>query len=261
VKAILKRFWEGWQGHRPTQHAAALAYSALFAMAPVLLMIVVATTIFLGKHSADSELYARVADVAGTSAAKEALHIAYSTAHRSGVLSIAVGAILALVGGLGMTLQFESAIDEIWEAPSRKVGFWVMLRERLAAALALLAIVAGFLVLTIVDVTLSRFNFGFGPLVHVAVLVGAAICVLAFFTIVYRTVPQTRPRWREAFLAAIVTSALVILGEIAFAVYLHYVNVGNAYGDAGSVIVLLVWLYYSSLAVLAGAELARAVRP
>jgi membrane protein len=260
VKAILKAAWTGWQRHNLTQHAAALAYSALFAMAPILLLLMVVATIALGRQSADGELYARISDVAGAAAANEALHIAHGTAQRSGVLSVVIGVVLALAGGLGMTLQFESAIDTIWEDTARTMGgFWPQVRQRLIAAIALIAIVAGFLALAIADVALSRFNLRFGPFVHAFVLVGVAGCVLAFFTIVYRTVPQTRPRWKEAFIAAAVTTGLVVVGQVGFAAYLHYANIGNAYGDAGSVIVLLVWLYYSSLAALAGAELARAV--
>ena len=260
VKAVFKTFLAGWQSHGLTQRAAALAYSALFAMAPILLLLMVAASALLGKQSADGELYSRIANVAGVAAANEALKIAHGATHASGVISMVVGGFAALAGGLGMILQFESAIDSIWEDPARTAGgLWPQVRQRLIAAIALVAIVAGFLLLALVDAVLARYSHQEAWLVHLFAWTGVATCVFAFFAIVYRTVPQTRPEWKGAFVAAAVTALLVLFGQVGFAVYLHFVNVGNAYGDAGSVIVLLVWLYYSSLAALTGAELARAI--
>lgn len=261
MKETAQRFWLNWGTHELTQRAAALAYSALFALAPILLVLMVVAVSLLGQQSADGELYSRISDVAGVPAANEVLRLAHGASRTSDVRSAIIGVVVALIAGLGMILQFEAAIDAIWEEPSRaKDGIWVQVRQRLIAAIALVVIATAFLGLAMVDAAVARFGNGEALFAHVFAWSGAAVCIFALFAVVYRTVPQKRPQWREAMTAGLVTTVLVLVGQVGFAIYLHFVNVGSAYGDAGSVIVLLVWLYYSSLAALAGAELARVIQ-
>jgi len=228
-------------------------------MAPILLVLTAVAATFLGRASARAEVYTRIADVAGAGPANQALQIVDATSRHSGWMAIAVGFVVALVGGIAIVLQIEAATDAIWEEPARTSGIWAAIRQRLVAAVALLVVIAGFLVLAAADTALSRAHVVEGASAHALGLGGALVCIFAFFAAVYRSVPQNRPDWRHVFAAAFVTTVLVAIGQIGFAIYLHYVNFASAYGQAGSVVVLLVWLYYSCAAALTGAVLARTI--
>ena len=260
IKSVAGAFWKGWTRHSILQRASALAYAALFSMAPILLVLTAVAATFLGADSARGELYARIADVAGPGAAHQALHLVDATNRHSGWMAIAIGFVLALAGGIAIVLQLEAAMDAIWDEPQRTVGgIGAAIRQRLIAGLALVVIIAGFLVLAAADTALSRMHVLTGAPAHALAILGALACVFAFFAAVYRTVPQRRPDWPHVAMAALVTTLLVAIGQIGFALYLHYVNFASAYGQAGSVVVLLVWLYYSCAAALTGAELARSI--
>jgi membrane protein len=253
-------FWKGWSQHNILQRASALAYAALFSMAPILLVLTAVAATFLGADSARNEVFARIADVAGSGAAKQALQLVDATNRHSGWPAIAIGFVLALAGGIAIVLQFEAALDAIWDAPTRTgSGIWAAVRQRLIAGLALVVIITGFLVLAAADAALSRMHMLTGGTAHALAILGALACVFAFFAAVYRTMPQRRPDWRHVAMASLVTTVLVAIGQIGFAIYLHFVNFASAYGQAGSVVVLLVWLYYSCAAALTGAELARTI--
>ena len=260
LKSAAGAFWKGWTKHDILQRAAALAYAALFSMAPILLLLTAIAATFLGAASARAEVYARIADVAGPGPANQALQLVDATNRHTGWMAIAIGFVVALLGGVAIVLQFEAAMDAIWEEPARPAGgIGAAIQKRLIAALALVVIIAGFLVLAAADTALSSMQILTGVPAHALAILGAGACIFAFFAAVYRTVPQRRPDWRHVGMAALVTTLLVAVGQLGFAIYLHYASFASAYGQAGSVVVLLVWLYYSCAAALTGAELARTI--
>ncbi len=256
---IAKEAAKGWFDHHVLQRAAALSFTALFALAPILLLLTVVASMLLGSASAHAEVYARIADVAGAPVAKEALKLMEARLRHSGAFGITIGLLLGLVAGSGLFQQLESAMDVIWDEKPRPGGKLMLeIRKRLLGALALFVVLTGLLALAILDAVLSRLHLLSGT-VHIIVLVGALLSTFGFFTIVYRIVPQQRPDWRHAAIAGLVSTVLVALGQAAFALYLHTANFSSAYGGASSLIVLLVWIYYTSVAALTGAEIARAV--
>jgi membrane protein len=258
IKKVAAEAWKGWKEHDVLHRAAALSFAALFSMAPLLLLLITVATMVIGD-SARGEMSSRLSALAGVPAAQELMR-AMDAKHRHGAGTIALTLFIALLGGAGIVLQFESAMDAIWGAPRRKGhGLWGAIQKRAFGVFLLVIVLAGFLLLAAVDLAFSRMHIVSGGALHtVAILIGL-FGVFALFAGIYRVVPQERPDWPHVLIASAITTALVAIGQFGFAVYLHYANFASAYGDAGSIVVLLVWLYYTCTAALSGAELAHAI--
>lgn len=181
-----------------------------------------------------------------------------------GVAAAIVGLITLLIGATSALAELKDDLDEIWEAPPEKLrGFWYFLRKRLLSFSLILAL--GFLLLVslALSATLTALSKYWGTydvtswlLQTLNFLVSFAL-VTALFAMIYKILPAERIAWRDVTIGAVVTALLFSMGKLAIGVYLGNSAIASTYGAAGSVILVLVWVYYSAQIFLFGAEFTR----
>jgi membrane protein len=264
VATLAKETVIRWTEDKASALAAALAYYALFSLAPLVLIAVAVAGLIFGQQAAEGQLYTQLAALVGDTGAK-ALQEMVANMHQQqggGIVATAVGLATLLFGASGVFAQLQDSMNTIWKAkPPTTNGIVEFLRVRLMSFSMVLGI--GFLLL--VSLVLSAILAAVGGYLGAFLPGGAAlgqalnatvslVVVTALFAMIYKLLPDTPVAWRDVWLGALVTSFLFTLGKFAIGFYLGKASVASSYGAAGSVVILLVWVYYSSLILYFGAE-------
>jgi len=243
---------------------AALAYYTTFSLAPLLIVVIGVAGLVFGQDAARGEIVYQLRGLIGDESAK-AIQELLKSASQPGksVLASAVGIATLLVGATSVFAELQSSLDRIWRAPALKkqTGIWALLRQRLLTFGMVVAI--GFLLL--VSLTLSaavsavdRWGGTLFPTWHsvlevVNVCLGFALTSL-LFAMAYRILPRVRIAWRDVITGAVVTAALFEGGKFLIGLYLGRAGVSSGFGAAGSIVIVLAWVYYSAQIFLLGAE-------
>lgn len=262
-----KRIAAGFFSHEITTQGAALSFYALFSLGPVLLVVIAVAAIFWERDAVQAVIVGQFADLMGksTGAAVEGM-LRHLGSTRGAGIATAVGVATLLSGASAFFVQLQDALNAVWGVAPRKGSvFGTLLRKRILSFGLLLGI--GFLLL--VSLALSAALSAVGDSLAarsslpVALLNGgdallsfAAITVL--FAMIYRTIPDAEIEWRDVWLGALVTAFLVSVGKWAIGLYLGRTAVASAFGAAGSVVLILLWVHYASLLLLLGAEFTHA---
>jgi len=237
-------------------------------LAPLLLVVTGIVGLVFGSESARKQLQVEVQGLMGTEGAQviDTL-LANSQSHTGGILSTVVGLVTLLVGATSVFAQMQDALNTVWELPDQKtqgVGVRKYLRDRLLS----FSVVAGLAFLLLVSILANVVFAGLEGWLHTyfgiyvpGVLVTntalAFVLATALFALIFRVLPTRRVPWKCVVVGAIATAAMFILGKHFISLYLGTTAVGSAFGAAGSLVVLLVWIYYSSQMLLLGAALTR----
>jgi membrane protein len=246
---------------------AALAFYTLFSIAPILIIALAIAGWVFGPHTAETELLAQLQDLTG-SAGADALRQLLNSAHYSDKKGMA--AVLAIatlvIGATSVFGELQHALDIIWGSPDHKkdAGWWKLVRTRLLSFGMVLGV--GFLLLVSLIASAVLAALGgwlearFGglqivlPILDVAVSFGMTVLL---FAMIYKYVPHQDIAWRDVWIGAAVTAFLFTVGKSLIGLYLGRSSFNGAYGAAGSLIVLLLWIYYSAQIFLLGAEFTR----
>ena len=182
----------------------------------------------------------------------------------SGTVAVVLGIVTLLAGASGVFAQLQDALNSIWKIPEKetKGGVWATVKERLLS----FSVVCGVAFLLLVSLAVSAGVSGVGKVVsgwlpEWVVLVGVFNAALAYgltaslFAMIYKVLPDVKMSWGDVWLGAAITAGFFVLGKYLIGLYLGRSAVGSTYGAAGAFVVLLVWIYYSSLIILFGAEL------
>jgi membrane protein len=253
-----------WTEDKASALAAALAYYALFSLAPLVLIAVAVAGLVFGQQAAAGELYEQLAGLIGDAgaAAVQGIVANMHAQQGGGVLATIIGLATLLFGATGVFVQLQDSMNTIWKAkPPTTNGIVEFLRVRLVSFSMVLGI--GFLLLVslILSAVLAAIGNYLGGFLPGGAAVGQAlnatvslVVVTALFAMIYKLLPDTPVAWRDVWLGALVTSFLFTVGKLAIAFYLGKASVASTYGAAGSVVILLLWVYYSSLILYLGAE-------
>jgi membrane protein len=250
-----------------TTMAAALAYYSTFSLAPLLLIVIAVVGLVFGRHAVQQEIQQQIQSLVGSDAATEVGAMVDSAANHSAssAPSAALGLAALLFGASGAFAQLQSALNQIWRVTPdpRTGGFKNFLARRILSFGMILAF--AFLLLVSLAVTAALAAFGSfisvylprwfsGPLlVGIGFVVSFSI-VAALFASMYKILPDAVIRWRDVWMGAGITSVLFTLGKFLIGFYLGRSGVADAYGAAGSLVLIVLWVYYSSLVFLIGAE-------
>jgi membrane protein len=254
-----------WNAHNAPRFGASIAFYTLLSLAPLLAICTAMVSLAFGSKVAQSEITAIVRLWIGDEAAQTISDLITGTQRPSGILSGALTLLVFFLGASSVFTELRSALNQMWDAPVKGSGFVTDLIRQRAFAFGM-TIAAGLflLVTTALSVTLSVFERRFGtwlpvsPLLLEALNVGASICILlALFALIFRLVPDVRLPWKPLFLGAAITTVLFTVGRAALDVYFVKTVVGSVYGAAGSLVVMIVWVYYSAQIFLLGAEITK----
>jgi membrane protein len=263
---VLRDAIGGWQRHQDGRLAAALAYYAVFSLAPLLLVVIAVLGLFLGQSNAQQQVQGQLQQVLGRNGVQMVnVLIAGANHHGTGKIALIVGAGLILFSAIGMFLALQNALDEVFEIkPDNKGGFIQLVVLRLhalivIAALAVVAVAALALANVIGGVMQTRLGGAFaGPAYEIGTGVINVVALTIFLAVVYRKLPQCPVEWKSAYTGAAITAVILIIGEAALSIYFTRLHPAAPYGAAGGLILLLLWIYYSAQLMLFGAEVTRA---
>ena len=264
---FLKTTINEWVEAEPFQLAAALSYYTLFSLAPLLLIAIGVAGFVFGREAAQNQIVETLQGMIGQDSAKAVQEMiqASSEKPKTGMLSTIIGFVALLFGAGGVVGQLQTSLNKMWEVtPKPGQGIWGFLRQRFFSFAMVLAI--GFLLLVslVVTAVLSSFTSMLSSFLGDATFVAHAIDILVsfgfvtlLFALIYKYVPDVEIQWRDVWVGAALTSILFTIGKYLIGLYIGTSGVNSTFGAAGSLITILVWVYYSSLIFFLGAEFTR----
>ena len=262
--AMFRAAAKAWIDHRASSMGAALAYYTFFSMAPLLLIVISVAGLLLGREAAQGQLMDELSGLLGAQAAASIQALVASASEPAeswwGTL-VGMGAVL--VGATTVFAELQAALDRIWQAPNRPGagGLWGLLRARvlsfgLILGLAFLLMVS--LVVGAVITAMGRWwsdSLGEWAGVAQALNLGLGFAITAvIFAMIYKLMPRASVQWKDVWVGALATALLFSLGKALISLYLGASGVASSYGAAGSLVLVLIWVYYSAQVFLLGAE-------
>ena len=259
--------FRSWREDNASRLGAALAYYTVLSLPGLLLLLVGIAGILFGRDAVAGRVVHTLSGLMGTRGAELVQQVLRSTATPArGGLVAAIGTATLLLGGLGVFASLQDALNTVWEVKATpRRGLRSYLRRRLLSLATLLGL--SFLLVVSLGVNaviasmvdrMSQFLPG-GPGLWQAVNLVLSLGILTLlFALMFKYLPDVLVRWRDVLVGALLTAALFTAGEWLIGIYVARTNVGSAYGAAGSVVIVLVWLYYSSQILLFGAEYTKA---
>lgn len=263
VGDLLREVYTEWAADDALSMGAALAYYAVFSMAPLLVLVVAIAGLVLGRSAAEGELVGQIQSVVGPSGAQTIQDmIARASSPKAGLTASVVSLVTMTLGATGVFGQLQASLNRIFEAPRPTAsGIRVQVRKRMVAFGMILGI--GFLLLVslalsaalaaVHDVLAQRVP-GASRLLPVSNFMLSFGVVTASFAILFKVLPDVRMAWSDVWLGAGMTALLFTVGKSLIGIYLGRAGVTSVYGAAGSFVLLLLWVYYSAEIMFLGAE-------
>ncbi|MFL5448768.1 MAG: YihY/virulence factor BrkB family protein [Gemmatimonadales bacterium] len=247
---------------------ASLAYYTLFALAPILVVAIAIGGLAFGPEAVRGEIVGQIQGLIGREGA-EAVQAMLEGASRPGssIAATVVGIITFFLGATGAFLELQTALNAIWHVEPKSDGsYWRVLVMQRVISFGLV-VAMGFLLLTslLVSAALAAIHRYMGNAFPGMVVLWEALNVIVsltvitlLFALIYKVLPDVKLSWRDVWVGGLVTAGLFSIGRLVIGLYLGTASVASTYGAAGSVIVILVWVYYSAQIILLGAEFTRA---
>jgi membrane protein len=260
---LLKETYREWKDDDALQWGAALAYYSIFSIAPLLLITISVASLAFGREAVEGRLIEEIGGLVGPQAAGAIqTMIANASTTGSGVWGTVLGVLLMLLGASGAFAHLQKSLNHLWNVEARPGAGWkLMVRQRVAALGMVLVVALLLLTALVLSAAISALGsyaeevlpmpaWALG-LIDVAV---SLVVITLLFAAIYKVLPDVEIEWREVWTGATVTALLFVLGKLAIGLYLGRSSVASSYGAAGSLVVLLVWIFYSSQLVFIGAE-------
>jgi membrane protein len=257
---------DAWLQDRAPTMGAALSYYTAFSIAPLLLIALSVAGLVFGDDAVRGEVFAQLRGLMGSEGAA-AIESLLQTAQQptESMLGTAVGLVVLLVGATTVFAELQDSLDAIWRVPPREgTGWWLWLRARVVSFGMILAV--GFLLMVslIISAALEALQTWWAPFfgawarsLQVVNLTVGFLVTTAIFAMIYKWIPRVRIAWRDVWIGAAVTALLFGIGRYLIGLYIGRSGVSSSFGAAGSLVVVLVWVYFSAQIFLYGAEFTR----
>jgi membrane protein len=266
----LRALFASWSSDRCSRKAAALAYYAVFSLAPLLVIVVAVASFFVSDSLVTEGVTGQARVLLGERGAELVAQILVSARgeHNAGVAALGATALLIL-GATSAFAELKASLDDIWGVgPRFTAGLWGMLRPRLLSFGLVISLVFLLLVSLLINAALELFSEYFGALLGIAgtvalqtgSLVGSFIVITLLFAVIYKLLPEIHLSWRDVALSALLTASLFMVGRVLIGSYLGQSAAVSVYGTASSLAVLLLWVYYSTMIFFLGAEIIKVWR-
>jgi len=261
---IFKNSFLGFSDDKVLKLSGSLAYTMVFSMGPLVLIIITTSSFFFGREAIEGRIYGQLEGFLGHDTALQLQDIIkHAAISGKSTLATIIGVIFLFIGATGIFSEIQDSINTIWGLkPKPKKGWVAFLKNRLLSFSVIIGL--GFLLL--VSLAISALLEAFGS--HLKILfpgisaillyiitLSISICVSGFiFAVIFKVLPDAIIQWKDVWVGALATTLLFLLGKFAISFYISKSNVGSTYGTAGSLVVLLLWIYYSSVILYFGAE-------
>ena len=261
---ILKKSAAAVSKDKIPKQSASLAYCTLFSMGPMLLVIIFLTKLFWSQQAAQGLIVEQLAGLVGNDAATQIQEIIKNASiDKSSTIAATIGFITLFIGASTVFTEIQDTLNFIWRLQLKQNAGWikVLLTRVLSfsivislAFLLLVSLVVNALLEGLMGQLRDMFPGAAIPLIYAFNLALTLAVTTVLFGIIYKFLPDARIRWRDVIAGSLFTAVLFMLGKFGITLYITKSNVGSAYGAAGSIVVLLVWVYYSSIIMYFGAE-------
>ena len=261
---MLKEAAKAFSGDNAVKLSAALSYYTIFAIGPLLVIVLSLSGIFLGEAAVEGKLYGQIRGLIGSEAAKQVQEIIQNIQKtNNSTIGAIIGGIVLVIGATGIFAEIQDSINYIWSLKAKpKRGFIKLLMNRLLSFSLIISL--GFLLIVslvanaLMDILNERLT-RFFPDTMVYIIYGLNIVLLLavislLFAIIFKVLPDGKIKWKDAFVGAFFTSILFLIGKSAIGYYLGNSKLGSTYGTAASVVIILTWVYYTSIILYFGAE-------
>lgn len=261
---VIKETFRSFGEDKASRLAAALSYYTIFSIAPLLVLVIAITGFIIGNNTQiRDQVLNQVQSLVGPQGAQMVDTLITNTSRpRDGIIASVIGVITLIFGATGVFVQLKDALNTIWEVTRKKdLGVGGAVKERLSGLVMIMGL--GFLLLVslVISAALSVLNAYFTNLLGnsgvISMLVNYGIQILVItiiFGAILRGVPDVELHWRDVWVGALFTTILFLVGQYLISLYLTKASPTSAYGAAGSLVVLLLWIYYSAQILFLGAE-------
>lgn len=247
--------------------SASLAYSTVFSIAPMIIVALYCGDIFLGREAIEGKLYGELRGLLGSSAAGQIQEIIKNTALSTDLgWSAIIGIITLIIGATGVFTEIQDSINLIWRLkakPKKGKGLLKIVLTRLLSFSLVISLgfvmVVSLVIHGIIEVLMSRLSalLPTAIVVYIVNLIVTFITITALFAVIFKVLPDAKVKWRHVWVGAMTTTVLFMLGKFGIGLYLGNSSIGSTYGAAGSLVILLVWVYYSAAILYFGAAFTR----
>ena len=269
VYEIIRDAGKAFRKHKAPSLGAALAFYTLLSMSPLLLFILALVSMIFGHEAAQGEIQSQITGLVGAEGAKAVESMVADTQKpAAGLIATTLGILTLILGATGVFLELQDALDTVWDVhpdPAQST-IWAIIRDRILS----FSIVCGMAFLLLVSLLFSAVlsaaqgliagvlpeSQGMSGIINTAT---SFLLTAAMFAMIYKRLPHANPPWADVWIGAGVTAVLFAAGKEVIGLYLGRAAVGSAYGAAGSLVVLLVWVYYSTQILLFGAEITHVI--
>ena len=268
VWELLKQSFKGFGEDKLTKLSGSLAYCTVFSFGPLLIVIIFLSSIFFGQQAVEGKIYAQLADFLGHDTSLQLQEIIKkATISGKGTIAAIIGFVTLLFAATTVFAEIQDSINTIWGLkPKPKKGWLKILKNRMLSFSVIVSL--GFLLVVSLGITAviealsNQLQSAFPDITvvffYVLNQIVTLVVVTLIFGVVFKVLPDARIRWKDVFAGALVTAVLFMLGKFLISFYISKASIGSTYGAAGSLVVLLVWTYYSSLILYFGAEFTKA---
>lgn len=263
VWQVLKTTFSEWSRDKAPKQGAALAYYTVFAIVPLLVIIIAIIGLFFGQEAAQSYILQQISSLVGQASA-DAIKDMIQRANQpsTGIIATVVAFATLLFGASGLFAELQDSLNTIWGVePKGGRGLWGVIRDRFLSLMTLLG--TGFLLLVslVLSAALAAMGKWFGgwlPLPEFVLqslnFVVSLVVITGLFAMMFKVLPDAKIAWKDVWVGALMTAFLFTVGKLAIGLYLGKSDVGSAYGAAASLVIVLIWVYYSAQIFLFGAE-------
>ncbi len=268
IGAILRDSFNGFLDDRCLKLSAALAYYTVFSLAPLLVLVISLLGIFLGEEAIQGQIVGQISGLVGTDIAEQ-LQAMIKSSSLSGKtnVALAVGIVALIVGATTVFVEIQDSVNLIWRVKAKpKKGWLKLLQDRLLSSSLVLSM--GFLLLVSFVIngliaTLGSYINRFAPDLSLVFISGltfmlSTLVAAALFATIFKVLPDAKIAWKDVRWGAFFTALLFMLGRYLISLYIETTGTNSTYGAAGSLIVLLTWIYYTAAILYFGAEFTQA---
>jgi membrane protein len=242
---------------------AALAYYTIFSLAPLFIIIIAIVGLIFGKDAAQVHLFTQLRELTGETGVVVAQGILKAvSSYSKNIMAVIIGVITLLVGATTVFNELHTVLNRIWHVKPPKTGaIRRLILSRVMSFVMVLGIGFLLLITLLISTTLSAISTWWGELfgdkIHLLQLInlaGSFVVITLVFAMLYKFIPHVRINWRDVWTGAVLTAVLFTLGKYLIGLYLGNFGAASVFGAAGSLVLLLVWVYYSFQIFLLGAE-------
>lgn len=260
---VLKQTFKEWSDDRAPRLGAALAYYTIFSIAPLFVIVIAIAGLWFGQKAAHDQILAQVSGLVGQQGGEMIGNMLESASKpKEGIFASVTAIVLLIFGATGVFVQLQDALNTIWEVkPKPGRGVWGFIRQRFISLAAVFGIGFVLLVSLVVSAGLAAAGKWFSgalpggeELWHTLNFLISFVVIAVLFTFMFKYLPDVKIAWRDVWLGGALTAFLFTLGKYALGMYLGRSAVSSAYGAAGALVILLLWVYYSAQILFFGAE-------